>query len=95
MHFRNGGSRARPSAPIGDSRSPTRFIGRLSQKPIVLCSRSVAIEREIAAAHSPSRYLHIEAVFVFDGWLEHLSAAGKPGGEPALSQSKTKKGIQT
>jgi hypothetical protein len=41
----------------------------------VLCSRSVAIEREIAAAHSPSRYLHIEAVFVFDGWLEHLSAA--------------------
>jgi hypothetical protein len=32
-------------------------------------------KRAIAAAHSPRRYLHIEAVFVFGGRLDHLSAA--------------------
>jgi hypothetical protein len=31
--------------------------------------------RAIAAAYSPRRYLHIEAVFVFGGRLDHLSAA--------------------
>jgi hypothetical protein len=31
--------------------------------------------RTIAGAHSPRRYLHIEAVFVFGGRLDHLSAA--------------------
>jgi hypothetical protein len=32
-------------------------------------------KRAIAAAHSLRRYLHIEAVFVFGGRLDHLSAA--------------------
>jgi hypothetical protein len=31
--------------------------------------------RAIATAHSPRRYQHIEAVFVFGGRLDHLSAA--------------------
>jgi hypothetical protein len=31
--------------------------------------------RAIAAAHSSRRYLHIEAIFVFGGRLDHLSAA--------------------
>jgi hypothetical protein len=42
-------------------------------------------KRAIAAAYSPRRYLHIEAVFVFGDWLDHLSAAsGRPSGEPAI-----------
>jgi hypothetical protein len=31
--------------------------------------------RSIAGAHSPRRYLHIEAVFVFDSQADHLSVA--------------------
>jgi hypothetical protein len=46
----------------------------------------------IAAAYSARRYLHIEAVFVFGGRLDHLSAASGQcqAASPQYSHSKKK-----
>jgi hypothetical protein len=46
------------------------YLGNRSRRAVVRLRKTA-----IAAAYSPRRYLHIEAVFVFDGRLDHLSAA--------------------
>jgi len=52
-------------------------------------------KRAIATAHSSRRYLHIEAVFVFVGRLDHWSAAsGQTRNIQQHSHSK-EKGITT
>jgi hypothetical protein len=62
-----------------DHRSVMRFQSASSfARPPASASDSHApmrSNRAIAAAYSPRRYLHIEAIFVFTGRLDHLSVA--------------------
>jgi hypothetical protein len=46
-------------------------------------------------AYSARRYLHIEAVFVFSGQLDHVSAASGPAKRQARNIHNRKKRIQT
>jgi hypothetical protein len=48
-------------------------------------------KRVIAAAYSARRYLHIEAVFVFGGRLDHLSAASGQARRPTRNIHTRKK----
>jgi hypothetical protein len=52
------------------SESSIKYLENRSRRAVVGLQK-----RAIAAAYSPRRYLHIEAVFVFGDWLDHLSAA--------------------
>jgi hypothetical protein len=74
MRFGSNDSFARPSASAADWRPQTRIIDRISRKSIVPRCRPIAEECD-RVSHSPRRYLHIEAVFVFATRFHHLSTA--------------------
>jgi hypothetical protein len=95
MRFQGSGSLAQPLLQLAiRTRQRGSLVEYLENR-----SRRAAVrlrKRAIAAAHSPRRYLYIEAEFVFGGLLDHLSAAsGQAKRRTRNIHNRRLKGIQT